>query len=445
MRVPASCVPGIVWPGISSRFGAWMLAMQFQLERSQWWPAERIREFQFKQLLELLNHAIKSVPAYAECPPFDGTDTSAFASWPILRKADLVNCDTRFRASVWPKQHGREVSTSTTGSTGQPVRLHCTHGGAMITHAMILREMLWHTLDFSGKLASINPRLEERDFPNWGPMPAAFFPTGPAVTLDIGTDIDCQLKWLLREGPRYLRTRPSNLRALLLHNRQSRQEEPAALEAVFLQSEAMAPDLRSLAREVWNVPLIDIYSCAEFGAIALQCPEHEHYHVQSESVYVEVLRDDGSPCSPGEVGRVIVTSLHNFAMPLIRYELGDYAEVGEPCPCGRGLPVLKRIMGRVRNMACDPTGRRFWPSFYAPLWLEVAPIRQLRLGQHTPARIEIMYVLERVLERGEEEHLAGNLRKSLGYAFDFTFHRVGEISRKPNEKFEEFVSLIPNE
>jgi phenylacetate-coenzyme A ligase PaaK-like adenylate-forming protein len=61
---------------------------------------------------------------------------------------------------------------------------------------------------------------------------------------------------------------------------------------------------------------------------------------------VEVLDEEGRPCAPGETGRVVATSLNNFAMPLIRYETGDTAEVGAPCPCGRGLPVLTRIMGR---------------------------------------------------------------------------------------------------
>ena len=89
-----------------------------------------------------------------------------------------------------------------------------------------------------------------------------------------------------------------------------------------------------------------MYTCQEAGYLALQCPDYPHFHVQSENVLLEVVDDVGQPCGPGEVGRVLITSLNNFATPLIRYELGDYAEVGAPCPCGRGLPVLKRIMGR---------------------------------------------------------------------------------------------------
>jgi phenylacetate-CoA ligase len=139
-----------------------------------------------------------------------------------------------------------------------------------------------------------------------------------------------------------------------------------------------------------------------------------------------------------------VTTLQNFAMPLIRYEIGDYAEVGSRCPCGRGLPVLRRVTGRVRNMAVDPTGRRYWPSFHAPLWLEVAPFRRLQLVQHAPSAIEIRYVMARALSAVEEDRLRASLAKALAYAYDFSFVRVETVERRPGEKFEDFISRIPH-
>jgi phenylacetate-coenzyme A ligase PaaK-like adenylate-forming protein len=71
--------------------------------------------------------------------------------------------------------------------------------------------------------------------------------------------------------------------------------------------------------------------------------------VQSESVLLEIVDDAGRACAPGRAGRVVVTSLHNFATPLIRYELGDLAEFGAPCACGRSLPVISRVLGRSRS------------------------------------------------------------------------------------------------
>ena len=95
----------------------------------------------------------------------------------------------------------------------------------------------------------------------------------------------------------------------------------------------------------------------------------------AESVLVEILNDDGTPCAPGEIGRVVVTALQNFATPLIRYEVGDYAEASAPCPCGRGLPVIRRIMGRVRNLLVLPDGKKIWPAFGSRGLTEIAPIR----------------------------------------------------------------------
>ena len=135
---------------------------------------------------------------------------------------------------------------------------------------------------------------------------------------------------------------------------------PRGLAGATLESGE--PELRAACRDLWGVPLHDVYSANELGYIALQCPESEQYHVMSECALVEVIDGDGRPCRPGETGRLVLSSLHNYAMPLLRYEIGDYAEVGDQCPCGRGLPLLNRIAGRERNMLVLPDGRQHWPT-----------------------------------------------------------------------------------
>src|SRR6185437_16003324 len=172
--------------------------------------------------------------------------------------------------------------------------------------------------------------------------------------------------------PHYLLSYPSNSRALARYAQREKIRLPG-LRAVHTYGEPLTPDVREACREAWGVPAIDVYSCEELGFVALQCPRHEHYHVQSESVLVEILDEDGLPARPGEIGRVVLTSLHNFAMPLIRYAIGDYAEVGAPCPCGRGLPVIERLLGRRRNMVTLPDGRRAWPDVGA-LWAAIPDV-----------------------------------------------------------------------
>ncbi|HCO44341.1 MAG TPA: hypothetical protein DIT63_09550, partial [Gammaproteobacteria bacterium] len=221
-----------------------------------------------------------------------------------------------------------------------------------------------------------------------------------------------------------------------------RGERPARLRGVGTFGEQLADDLRVLARATWGVPLADIYSCEEAGYLALQCPQvPEHYHVQSENVLLEVLDGDGRPCPAGATGEVVLTPLHNFAMPLVRYAIGDFAEVGPPCRCGRGLPVLRRIHGRARNLLRLPDGSRHWPSFPAEAWLAIAPVRQFRLRQTAPARIEAQLVAERPLQAGEQRALQAMLRQRLRYPFEIVLRPVAAIERPPSGKFEDFIGL----
>jgi len=440
---PFSCVPGLEWPAVPTPAGAMMLALQWQFEQSQWWKPEALLAQQFLQLRGLLAHAIANVPQYRGVPPgiLDDLSPESFRRWPLLRKLDVAGREDALKASTFPREHGKPMSSATSGSTGTPVRLACTEAAQFQMQALVLRSHLWHGLDLSAKLCAINSLLEDGRQDAWSPTTAAAFRTGPAATLSSSNDTDRLLDWLLAERPAYLQTRPGTLRALLERSRENG-KVPPGLRACTLLGESLPEGLREQARELWNVPLVDAYSCGEFGTLALQCPDYEHYHVQSEAAYVEVLRDDDTPCLPGETGRVVVTTLNNFAMPLVRYDIGDYAEAGGPCACGRGLPVLKRIAGRVRNMAVDPTGRRFWPSFPAKMVLAAAPVRGMQLVQHSASEIEARYLMDRELDAAEAARLREGLHEVLRYPYALRFTRVPEFERAPGGKFEDFVSRI---
>ena len=162
----------------------------------------------------------------------------------------------------------------------------------------------------------------------------------------------------------------------------------------------------------------------------------------TESVVLEVLDDTGVPCASGQIGRVVVTDLHNFAMPLIRYAIGDYAEVGKPCTAGRSLPSLRRILGRRRNMIMRPDGRRHWPLTGFSRFDEVAPIRQYQFIQHTREHIEVRLVADEPLSSGQRDGPARIIRDSLGQPFELTLRQLpGPLPRTAGGKFEEFVCL----
>lgn len=249
------------------------------------------------------------------------------------------------------------------------------------------------------------------------------------------------MTWLQEHNPDYLLSLASNVKGLAEFSLEKGIKLPK-LREVRTFGEVVSPELRQRCFDAWGVKVSDMYSAEEIGYMALQCPEHEHYHVQSEGVLVEVLDENNRACGPGEIGRVVITPLHNFAMPLIRYEILDYAEMGEQCACGRGLPVIKRVMGRQRHLITYPDGRRHWPTYPPETWAYVAPIRQYQLTQKALDHIHVKLVMDRQLTPGEEQQIVVLLRKSLGYPFRMTFECLDRIERNQNYKYEDFISEI---
>ncbi len=393
---PRSARTDIAWPALPAPESALILALQHQFERSQWWPPETLLEHQLRQIELLLAHAARTVPFYrgrigalAGLKRGDLT-LEAFRRIPVMQRTDIQESGPALLSTRVPANHGATFDISTSGSTGRPITVKGSAVTSVFFFAVNLRYHIWHGRDFSGKLARISV-VRDRGIDlakpgNWVPG----YSSGPMFRFDITRPVGEQLDWLAREDPDYLLTYPSNLAALLRRSEETGVRLPR-LRGVSTMAEVLDPEVREACDRVWGVPLHDAYSAREIGIIALQCPKQPHYHVQSETVLVEVLDDDGNPCAPSAIGRVVVTALHNFATPLIRYELGDYAEVGPPCPCGRGLPVLKRIVGRARNMLTLPSGEQIWPRFGAARIAKIAPIRQIQCVQKSLDHIEVRW------------------------------------------------------
>lgn len=447
ISTPISQVADITWPALPTADGARMLALQFQLEQSQWLPPAEILELQMTQLKHVLRHAQNTVAHYSQCfrkvglRVDDITSFDAFRQLPILKREDIQNAAEQLNAKRTPREHGRTFTIRTSGSTGRPIAILGTDLTHFFWNVFTLREHLWHQRDFRGKLAVIRTTVTDESAPSWGPAINGTYKTGPCVMLNIRHNIDAQLAWLQQENPDYLLSHPSNLHALALAARKQDVNIPN-LRGVRSFGEPLTLETRKAIQDAFGVAMTDVYSAEELGYIALQCPEHDHYHIQSESLLVEVLDAADSPCQPGETGRVVVTTLHNFATPLIRYEIMDYAEVGEPCPCGRGLPVLKRIGGRQRNLITLPDHTKHWPSFPTKAWAHIGRIRQIQLVQRDLTYIQVRLVAETPLTASETRQLSEALVECLGHPFQFSFQYFDQIPRSANFKYEDFISEI---
>lgn len=428
------------------------LALLHQLNESQWWPVERVREHQLSQLNVLLAHARAHSPYYREKLAHLPARISEadWVSLPVLTREAVQREKDALRCSTVPPEHGRRQAVFSSGSTGKPVATEQTDLSQLFWEVFTLREHAWHRRDLSGKLGSLRHypahlvnNTHGTQGPNWGSATADLYRTGPVAMLNVTASPAVQLAWLRREDPDVLLTHPTVLDALL-RAIESPEEQAwsGRLREVRTLSESLPEGLRTRCQAVLGVPLTDIYSARETGYLALQCPDHTHYHVQSEGVRLEVLDVHGRPCQPGEIGRVVVTPLHNFAFPLLRYELGDYAQVGEPCPCGRGLPVLARILGRQRNMLTYPDGRQTWPILNYRALHQIVPMKQMRMIQRTPEHIDVELVAISPPDVTQEALLREAIQHHLGYPFQVTLNHVANIERSAGGKFEDFVSLV---
>ncbi|MGH6981462.1 MAG: hypothetical protein ACREFC_09675, partial [Stellaceae bacterium] len=217
---------------------------------------------------------------------------------------------------------------------------------------------------------------------------------------------------------------------------------PPAIGHVRTTGETLSPALREAASALFKGKVEDCYSSQELGYIAIECPESGLYHVMAENLLVEVLDANRKPCREGEMGRLVVTHLHNLATPLIRYDIGDYAEVAGPCSCGRTLPTLKRILGRERNLVLMPDGSRKWPVTGFHRFRDHAPVRQFQFVQIDRRTIEVRLVADAPLTAEQEAGLRGVIERAIGPPFEIRFACFPErLPLGANGKFEDFLCL----
>lgn len=455
-----SHVSGIAWPPIASPKQAEILSMHYHLEQTQWLSAEKIQALQLQQAKQLLLHAASTVPHYRETLPssMQSADTIDWATWhsiPILERQQVQTLGSKLVSEKVPEDHKPLSAAMTSGSTGRPISIIKTRVTDLIWQSLSLRAHLWHERDTSATLAVIRFFSDELSQPNqtisrlgWGGASELFLPKGNCHSLSITTDIQNQLRWLESIQPDYILSYPSNLAALAQAYEDHGVKLPRLSQLISI-GEMVTAAQREICKSVWNVPIKDIYGAEETGYIAVQAPDREDYLVQAENVILEILDEQGQACQPGQIGRVVLTCLHNFAKPLIRYAIGDYAEAGYPSPCGRGLQTINRITGRTRNMFFRKNGDRFWPVIVRIPQAMVSKLpasRQIQYVQKTLSQIEI-----RINANGQrypvevENYITEQIRKAFQENFEISFNYEYRFESSMRGKFEDCICEVSSQ
>ena len=447
--LPKPGTADLLFPPVVSPAVAQLLALQWQLERTQYLPPEEMRARQFVQIGALVSHIDRAVPFYgvslrrAGLKPGVPITPDAWARVPVLTRRAVQDAGEALRARDVPGHHGRIVTAGTTGSTGTPLSVFKTELAQIYWQAFTLRQILWRGYDLRGSFAAIRHDAERaagdppaRRLPEWGVPTNAVFGTGPGLLCDVRAPVAEQAAWLAAEAPDILLSFPSVLGALARHCL-AEGLAVGSLRGLISSGEYLSEETRDACRAAFGLEVADIYSTVEAGYLSFQCEAGRH-HVQAESALLEILDEAGAPCAQGAVGRGVVTPLHNFAMPLIRYDIGDHAAFGPPCPCGRTLPVLGCIAGRARDMLVLPDGGRRFAEYGNAALHRIRAVLQHQVVQVAADMVEIRLVLRRALTAEEERQVLDGARAGLGPGFTVRLAVVDAIARAPGGKFAEF-------
>jgi phenylacetate-CoA ligase len=209
---------------------------------------------------------------------------------------------------------------------------------------------------------------------------------------------------------------------------------------VFTDSELLLPDTRALLERAFGAPTIDIFGTFETDNIAYQCAHRNGYHIATDCVVLEIVRD-GKPVPIGEDGEIVATVLMNRTTPFIRYNLRDIGRLSTlPCPCGLPFPLLAVIEGRVNDLVVLPDGRKCTPQgIFAGMNNLADTVRHYQLRQTAAGIFEFLIVPSRPLADADLEEILSTMTPTLGNA-TIKLQLVDVIPPDPSGKRRLFVS-----
>ena len=421
------------------------LAYLYRLRKTQWWSPRELERLQWPKLRRVLHHAYERVAYYrrlfdsAGITPADIRSQAELSRIPITTKEALQQVPEHelFANGVKPS---RCIERRTSGSTGRPLTLFLTRRQKEAQDMVQARALLANGLKLTDRRAVfVSPwQIPRRPhaFQRMGIWRKAYF--------SVFEDIRLQMADLEKLRPDSIAGTPAILKLIALE-KVSRGRDGLAPRTLFSTADLLDRSTRELLESVFDAPVIDLYGSLEFGYMAWQCPERRDYHMNAESVVMEVL-ENGHRAGGGEGGEVVCTSLLAYAQPLIRYHLGDLCVPGEQaCACGRGLPVIRLIEGRTNDVFHLPGGRAVTPQALADAMVASGKsVLQFRLVQEDETHVTLDVVRDRNVTEGSMAVIENGLRQVLGDEVTITTRLVATMSRDPSGKRRAILSHVSN-
>jgi len=402
-------------------------------EASQWWSREQLAEFQRQALSRLVQHAAHTCPYYAEdwarrgLPWASLRELQDLSQWPLITREVIRQQRLRMRTTAPVVR----LSKATGGSSGEPLQFDLDTGSNDRRTAMMYRGYGW---------AGGEPGTKQLYI--WGSH-VGNVPTWKRWKAELHHRIDRHLvlscfeftpEKMQQHLQRWNRYRPevvvgyTNPLYEFARYCEAMGERPYAPKSIIVGAEKLHDFQRVTLEQVFGAPVFETYGSREFMLIGAECEQHAGLHLSQENLYVEILDDDGQPTPQGEEGNIVITDLFNYGMPFIRYVNGDRAVAGlSQCSCGRGLPLLTKVVGRQLDTLNTPDGRKIPGEFFPHLLKEFPTIRRFQVVQQTPQRITLKLVVDGGLMLADREFLLAEVRKCAGTAVEIDLQMVDDI------------------
>lgn len=412
-----------------------------EYQKSQWYSKQTLEAVQRHKLKKLLSFANRQVPYYKrrfsalDWKALDAVPLKDFLSQlPFLSKQELRDNSDVLRSR---KSFYSVTKKTTGGSTGQAVTLLKNSRALACERAAMWRGYEW---------AGIN--ICDRQARFWG-VPFTSSVKMKNRLLDILSNRKRFSAFAFDDGdmmhycdaladfkPAYLYGYVSMLTCLAHFFKEQKIPLWNELKAVVTTSEVLTLQDRLLLGEVFKCDVFNEYGCGEVGSIAHECEMHS-LHVTEENLIVEIL-DGDRHCADGEVGEIVVTDLNNFALPLFRYRLGDYATYSDnKCTCGRGLSIVKDIVGRAYDIL-HIRGRMYHGEFFMYVFEDVMKkqlaVKQFQVIQLSEESLLIKIVPDKEYSAAINNFIEQQLRGEIHTDLQIRFEVVDSIPRERSGK-----------
>jgi phenylacetate-CoA ligase len=408
-----------------------------------------IQAFQNQQLRCVVEWAYRNVPYYrrlmdgAGVKPAHIRKVADLPAIPISSRSDLQDAPLSeiVAEGVDPT---RLVAYTTSGSTGEPHTIRRGWWEERLLNVLRRRAQQLYGRRWQDKMAIVaSSRPQGSGFAGALQRGLGALGINRAEYFSVFDPVDELLRRLRRADLDLLHGYPG---ALARIGERMASDDREAIHPRFILSggEMLTPGLRARIASGFAAPVFDLYGCFEFNLVAWECPATGELHVCDDGLVLEVLRPDGSPAREGEWGEVVGTALHSFAMPLIRYRLGDLAVQGAPvCSCGQPFATIREILGRTMDYFVMPSGRRIHPFELVPILTEgVGWVKQQQLIQERRDLIVLRVVADTPPTAEQIHALKAAVSAALEPGVELQVVPLSEIAPEPSGKYRHYYSHV---